>query len=60
MKRQRKRLVPGLPHKPAGLRWSPFLGWHRRMHICETGVAYCSASRPAGGRGRRVALGPLP
>ena len=35
MKRQRKRLVPGSPHKPAGLRWSPFLGWHRRMHICE-------------------------
>lgn len=61
MRRQRKRLVPGLPHRPASVRWSPFLGWHRRNGpMCDSGIAYCTSWRPIGKAGRRVALGPLP
>ncbi len=56
MKVQRKRLVPGLPHRPVTVRWSPFLGWHRLNPDRCAERTYCTTQQ----RGERVALGPLP
>lgn len=62
MRRRHKRLVPGRPHKPATVRWSPFLGWHRALMPVDRWLAsrWCGTGRPDGQRGHRVRLGPVP
>lgn len=62
MKRQRKRLVPGRPHRPATVRWSPFLGWHRALMPVDRWLEsrWCKTGRPEGQRGRRAPLPSLP
>lgn len=60
MKRQLKRMVPGRPHRPASVRWSTFLGWHRRAWQCGTVPEWCLTGRPSGARGKRHPLPVLP